>query len=89
MRVAEQVNEETYYTLGTELSKMWIKAEEKIPPAMMPVLALVEVKSVGWLVWSAFVSYKLGRLEWNFPLISTPAGAAKVHYWMPQPWRPG
>ena len=38
-----QLDAKAYYTLGTELSKMWIKADEKVPPALMPVLALVEV----------------------------------------------
>lgn len=80
-----QLDTEAYYILGTELSQMWIKADEKLPPAMMPVLALVEVHGAGWMVWSAFVS---SDMEWNFPLIRRP-GAATVRYWMPEPWRPG
>ena len=80
-----QLDTEAYYTLGTELSRLWIKADEKMPPAMMPVLALVEVHGAGWMVWNAFVG---SDLVWSFPFIRRP-GDALVRYWMPEPWRPG
>lgn len=84
-----QLDAKAYYTLGTELSKMWIKADEKVPPALMPVLALVEVSGADWMVLTAFVNYQSGDLKWRFPLTPALPGTATVHYWMPEPWRPG
>ena len=84
-----QLDTEAYYTLGTELSQMWIKANEKLPPAMMPVLALVEVSGIGWVVWSAYLEQAGTSAKWCFPRMRHSSFSVTVHYWMPEPWRPG
>jgi hypothetical protein len=84
-----QLDTEAYYTLGTELSRMWIKADEKLPPAMMPVLALVEVFGIGWVVWSAYLERADASAKWCFPRMRLNSCSVTVHYWMPEPWRPG
>jgi hypothetical protein len=84
-----QLDTEAYYTLGTELSRMWINADEKLPPAMMPVLALVEVSGIGWVVWNAYLQQVDVSPVWRFPRVRPSSAPATVHYWMPEPWRPG
>lgn len=87
MNVA-QLDTEAYYTLGTELSKMWINADEKLPPVMMPVLVLVEVSGIGWVVWNAYLQQAGNHPTWCFPRVRLNSTSVTVHYWMPEPWRP-